>query len=157
MEDVVLEQVRYILSLNDKPSQEAQKQLTLIEQQVANVKSDKLAADTPLSELPLGIPAKYWLDLRGYDPVAAAKALPQPMLILQGERDYQVTMVDFANWKKALQSRKDVAFISYPALNHLFVEGKGKSTPAEYSAPGNVAKVVIEDIAKWIKHFRYVH
>jgi hypothetical protein len=44
-----------------------------------------------------------------------------------------------------------VTFISYPGLNHLFVEGKGKSTPAEYSAPGNVAKVVVDDIVKWMK------
>ena len=83
-------------------------------------------------------------------PPQAAKELPKPMLILQGERDYQVTMEDFAGWKKALGSRKDVTFISYPKLNHLFVEGEGKSTPAEYSMPGNVAKVVVDDIAKWI-------
>ncbi len=72
------------------------------------------------------------------------------MLFLQGERDYQVTMEDLAGWKKALGSRKDVEFISYPKLNHLFIEGKDNSTPAEYSAPGNVAKVVVDDIAKWI-------
>ena len=73
------------------------------------------------------------------------------MLILQGERDYQVTMEDFAGWKKALESRKDVTFISYPKLNHLFMEGEGKSIPAEYSTPGNVAVAVIDDIVKWIK------
>ena len=132
MEDLVLEQTRYILSLDGKLSPEAQKKLKEIEQQVANVKSAKLSEDTPKSELPLGVPAKYWLDLRGYDPATSAKELSKPMLILQGERDYQVTMEDFAGWKKALGSRKDVTFISYPKLNHLFMEGEGKSTPAEY-------------------------
>jgi dienelactone hydrolase len=151
LEDLVLEQTRYIVSLDGKPSPEAQKKLAEIERQVAKVKSHKLTADTPMSDLPLGVPARYWLDLRGYDPAAAARSLPQPMLILQGERDYQVTMEDFANWKKALGSRQDVTFISYPGLNHLFVEGKDKSTPAEYSAPGNVAKAAIDDIAKWIQ------
>ena len=53
------------------------------------------------------------------------------MLILQGERDYQVTMQDFAGWRRALGSRKDVTFISYPKLNHCFIEGAGKCTPAE--------------------------
>ena len=43
-----------------------------------------------------------------------------------------------------------MTFISYPKLNHLFIEGEGKSTPAEYSTPGNVARVVVDDIAKWI-------
>ncbi|HQU43542.1 MAG TPA: dienelactone hydrolase family protein, partial [Pirellulales bacterium] len=79
--------------------------------------------------------------------------LMKPMLFLQGERDYQVTMEDFTGWKQALAQRKDVAFISYPRLNHLFIEGEGKSTPAEYSTPGNVAKVVIDDVAKWIEAF----
>ena len=35
------------------------------------------------------------LDLKEYDPAASAKKLGIPMLILQGERDYQVTMTDF--------------------------------------------------------------
>lgn len=152
LEDLVLEQTRKLLSLDGKPTEEAQKKVREIEQQVARIKSPKLSEDTPKSELPLGVPAKYWLDLRGYEPARAAKELPKPMLILQGERDYQVTMEDFANWRKALGSRKDVKFISYPKLNHLFVEGegKGRSTPAEYSVPGNVAKAVVEDIVKWI-------
>jgi hypothetical protein len=71
------------------------------------------------------------------------------MLILQGERDYQVTMVDFAQWKSALALRNDVRMISYPKLNHLFMDGVGKSRPVEYTRPANVAQGVIEDIARW--------
>jgi uncharacterized protein len=154
LEDLVLDQTGYILSLDPKPSPEAEKKLKEIEQQVATVKSPKLTEETSKSELPLGIPAKYWLDLRGYRPAEAARDLSMPMLILQGERDYQVTMVDFANWKNALRSRRDVTFISYPKLNHLFMEGKGKSTPAEYSLPGNVSQEAIDDIAGWIEGLR---
>jgi hypothetical protein len=39
---------------------------------------------------------------------------------------------------------------SYPALNHLFIEGMGKSTPAEYNTPGHVSGEAIGDIAGWI-------
>jgi len=151
LEDVVLEQTKYILSLHGKPTDEEQGKLRELERQVAKAKSPQLAEDTPKSELPLGVPAKYLLDLRGYEPAKEAIDLRKPMLILQGERDYQVTMADFANWKMALGSRQNVQFISYPKLNHLFVEGEGKSAPTEYAAPGNVAKVVIDDIAKWIE------
>ena len=73
------------------------------------------------------------------------------MLILQGGRDYQVTMKDFQGWKDALSSQKDVEFRYYPDLNHLLIAGKGKSTPAEYMKIGHVAKCVIDDIANWIK------
>jgi hypothetical protein len=38
------------------------------------------------------------IDLRGCDPPLAARALALPMLGLQGERDDQVTMDDFAAW-----------------------------------------------------------
>ena len=98
-----------------------------------------------------GLPASYWVDLKGYDPAAAAKKLAIPMLILQGERDYQVTMTDFALWKTAVGSAKGVVMKSYPSLNHLFVAGVGKSLPSEYSQPGHVAPPVIDDIANFVK------
>jgi dienelactone hydrolase len=98
-----------------------------------------------------GLPASYWVDLKGYDPAAAAKKLGIPMLILQGERDYQATMTDFALWKTAVGSAKGVVMKSYPSLNHLFVAGEGKSLPAEYSKPGHVAQPVVDDIAKFLK------
>ena len=72
------------------------------------------------------MPAKYWLDLRGYDPAKEASSLKKPMLFLQGERDYQVTMDDFARWKATLGARKDVKLKSYPKLNH-FVRFPGKA------------------------------
>ena len=54
------------------------------------------------------------------------------MLILHGERDYQVTPEEFARWKAALGSRRDVTFHSYPALNHLFIAGTGASLIAPH-------------------------
>jgi fermentation-respiration switch protein FrsA (DUF1100 family) len=73
------------------------------------------------------------------------------MLILQGERDYQVTMQDFKNWQAALSSRSDVQFKAYADLNHLFMTGTGKSTPQEYQTAGSVAQAVVDDIASWVK------
>jgi fermentation-respiration switch protein FrsA (DUF1100 family) len=98
-----------------------------------------------------GAPASYWLDLRGYDPPAAARNVKQPMLVLQGERDYQVTVDEFARWKSALAVKSNVTFHSYPALNHLFIAGTGKSLPAEYETAGHVDEAVVRDIAEWIK------
>ena len=48
----------------------------------------------------LGSYASYWYDLEKRNPVAEASKLSCPLFILQGERDYQVTMVDFNNWKE---------------------------------------------------------
>lgn len=126
-------------------------ELEKIKKQVLRVKDSKLTSDTPSSELPLGASAVYWLALRDYHSTEVAIRFHKPMLVLQGERDYQVTMVDFEGWKKALGDRKDVKLKSYPKLNHLFMEGEGKAKPAEYETAGHVAQEVVDDIAKWIK------
>jgi fermentation-respiration switch protein FrsA (DUF1100 family) len=73
------------------------------------------------------------------------------MLVLQGERDYQVTPDEFARWKAALAGRTNVTFSLFPGLNHLFMPGTGKSLPAEYEQPSHVAERVVEEIAGWIK------
>lgn len=108
----------------------------------------------PLEGPILGASRSYWLDLRDQRPVDAARSLGQPMLVLQGERDYQVTMKDFAGWKQALAGRRDVTFKSYPKLNHLFVAGEGRSSPDEYRKPGHVAAEVVDDIAAFLKGAR---
>lgn len=149
LEDLILEQVTYVAGLQAS-SPETQKGVAQVQAQVARVKDPNLTPATPPSELPLSIPAPYWLDLRAYDQVAVARSLQMPMLILQGERDYQVSMTDFQIWKMALGNRSDVRLISYPNLNHPFIVGTGKSTPGEYQVPGNVDAAVINDVAAWI-------
>lgn len=150
LEDTYLDQMTYIFSLGGGPTEEQQKQLEQIREQVARVKHLYETPATP-ADLPLGVPAAYWLDLQDYDPPAVAKTLPQPMLILQGGRDYQVTREDFRRWQDALSPRPEVTFKIYPKLNHLFIEGEGQITPAEYQTPGHVSQQVIEDIAGWIQ------
>jgi len=141
LEDLLVEQVEYMGIKGDQ----------LERSKALQAKVKKLEPGDEDSPALGGLPVSYWLDLKDYDPAAAARKLGIPILILQGERDYQVTMTDFALWKAALGSSKGVAMKSYPALNHLFVAGEGKSLPAEYSKPGHVAPAVIDDIAKFIK------
>lgn len=147
--ELMVEQARYLAQADGVTSAEEQALIDQIEQLVARVAALR-PADASNPERILGAPASYWLDLRGYDPPAAAAQVKQPMLVLQGERDYQVTMEEFSRWKSALAGRTDVAFHSYPTLNHLFVAGAGKSVPAEYNTPGHVSEAVVRDIATWI-------
>jgi pimeloyl-ACP methyl ester carboxylesterase len=99
----------------------------------------------------LGIPLSYWRDLSAYDPVALAAELPQPLLILQGERDYQVTVAgDLARWQERFANDARATIRVYPGLNHLFIAGEGAPNPEEYFKPGRVDAQVIADIAHWI-------
>jgi dienelactone hydrolase len=140
LEDLALDQAEYV-GVNAKD-------LEGIKAAVKRVKALE-AGDADAPPL-LGMPATYLLDLKGYDPAAMAKRLTLPVLVLQGERDFESTMKDFALWKAGLVGRKDVIFQSYPSLNHFFVAGEGKSTETEYRKPGHVAPEVIDEIAKWI-------
>jgi dienelactone hydrolase len=151
LEDLVLEQFTYIYSLEGPLTAKQKEELADLKKKVMKVKDPKLSKETPSKDLPLGAPAVYWIALTAYNQKATAAKLKMPMFFLQGERDYQVTMDDFAGWKKALDGRKDVTFKSYPNLNHLFMAGKGKGKPAEYAQEGHVARKVVEDIAKWVK------
>ncbi|MGK5741791.1 alpha/beta hydrolase family protein [Micromonospora sp. URMC 103] len=128
-----------------------------ITRQAALVDSPDLSPSTPASRLPLGLPASYWLDLRDYDPVTTAAALGRPMLILQGGRDYQVTVrEDLSRWRAGLAHRPDVTIRVHDADNHLFFPGAGPSTPAEYDPPQHVDPVVVADVATWLDRGRRV-
>jgi hypothetical protein len=81
---------------------------------------------------------------------AAALVPPRPAFIAQGGRDYQVSSEDFARWQRGLSGRAGTTLRQYPALNHLFVAGEGKSKPAEYLQAGHVAEELLSDVAAWI-------
>lgn len=151
LERAMLEQTEYMAALDGTVSPEEQGQIDrmrALAAQVAALTSADAASKASIG----GAPASYWLDLRGYDPPEAAKAVKRPMLVVHGERDYQVTMAEFERWKTALGARTDVTLKSYPALNHLFIAGTGPGTPLEYSVPGrHVAEEVVDDIAAWIR------
>jgi alpha-beta hydrolase superfamily lysophospholipase len=90
--------------------------------------------------------------LNQYNPVETADNLSISILILQGERDYQVTIDDFNNWLNTIGSKENVDHILYPNLNHLFITGIGVPNPDEYLEEGHVEKKVIYDISNWIKN-----
>jgi dienelactone hydrolase len=148
IEDVALDQSEYLIHLKSDLGPKDEARLNQLKAEVDKVKKLELAADNPV--VMLGLPTAWWLNVKGYNPAAEAKRLGIPMLVLQGERDFQASMQDFALWKSALSGSGNVTFHSYPGLNNLFIEGEGKSTPAEYHNPGNVAPAVIDDIANWL-------
>ena len=148
---MILEQFDYLFSLDGNISTEEQKLIDQAKEQAAKVKA-LTADDLKSTTMIFGVSPAYWLDLRAYDPPEMAKRLRQPLLVLQGERDYQVTMEDFKRWQAALGTKSNVTLKSYPGLNHLFISGTGRSTPSEYEQAGHIDERVIDDIAAWIKN-----
>jgi dienelactone hydrolase len=150
IEQVIVEQVRYLASKGGAPAEEAAKQVSSVEAAEKQIESPDLKPGDTVSLLGSTTYGAYWLDLRGYDPVKTAAQLKIPILILQAGRDYQVTSANFDDWSKALAKRKNVTLKSFPDLNHLFMAGQGISTPAEYAKPNHVSEDVVNAIATWV-------
>lgn len=151
--DEMLRQLRYISGLDPKAAAQLKPQIEMIETQCAQL--PRLDARHPDAPGPLGLPASYWLSLRDYHAIAVARSLSQPMLILQGAADYQVTpRDDFSQWQAAFQHDPRVTLRAYPGLSHLMTPAGDPPSPADYTKPAHVDAHVIEDIAKWIKSRR---
>lgn len=152
IQDMLIEQMDYLYP--DSAVMEAKNYIEKkrIQHQAQYAKRKKLNPKTPTDSLPFGVSATYWNFLNQYDQVKTFIKVTTPVLVLQGERDYQVTMTDYRLWQAAAQKRKArTDFTSYPKLNHLFIKGEGRSVPAEYQQQGNMEATVITDIAHWIE------
>jgi len=150
-EEEYLRQMTYLLALDGLLSDDDKKRLDDIRVEAGKIKALK-ESDRGATPRLMGVTAAYWLDFRAHDPLVEVKKVARPMLFLQGQRDYQVQALNLDRWRKALEGRTDVEFKLYPALNHLFLEGKGIPTPEEYiQTHKSVAGEVVEDIAAFIR------
>jgi dienelactone hydrolase len=149
-EELWVEQLTYLASLD--PSDKKLPQI------IEDTKKAKVMVEDPalkpgqMLKLPIGgtMPSDYFIDLRGYKPAEVAAALKMPMFVVQGGRDYQVTVTDFEGWKRTLKDRADVKLQLYPDLNHAMTAGKGKSMPSEYEQPTHVDEHLVHDLADWV-------
>ncbi len=152
LEDSVVGQFKYFASL-DPTNAKLQQMVADAQKFKATVESPTLK-DTDDVATPFGasIPGAYFLDVRSYHPERVAATLTIPLLVLQGERDYQVTLADdFPAWKKALAQKKNATFKTYPTLGHAFTAGGATPSPADYAKPASVDEQVVKDIADWLK------
>ena len=80
--------------------------------------------------------------------------LEKPVLIIQGEKDFQATLEkDFAAYKELLNDKENVTFKVYENLNHLFVNsvyGNIMKAMKEYKVEQHIGENVIKDLADWI-------
>ena len=148
-EDLLPYQYEYLFGLDGKISKEEKEQIEQIKGQVQVVKKN-LTETTPATDLPLGLNAKYWLSLKDHHQTALAKEFKGPVLVMNGERDYQVPMTEYQKWQADLAGKENVTFKDWAILNHFFFEGEGTPNPDEYKNRSNVPDYVIEFVADWL-------
>ena len=100
----------------------------------------------------LGIPARYWKSLEEYAGMNFIGEIDLPLLILQGDADFQVYPdADYPLWQEALAGRENVQFHLYAGLNHMMMPTQGLRDLTEYLAPSQVSGAVIDDIAAFVQ------
>ena len=147
LEVLMREQVDFLYSLMPEISEEQQAERDALFSELDKLRDlDALGEEDAVS----GAFPAYWKWLADYDILQAAAEISQPVLLLQGEEDYQVTLVDFDLWKDALADKENWTMISYPGLTHPFTPGRKEEGAAAYTREEKVSPQVIQDIADFI-------
>ena len=147
--DVLMrEQYDFLYSLIPEISAEQQAEKDALFAELDRLQDlDALSEDDMIA----GVYSSYWKWLADYDILQAAEEMTQPVLLLQGEEDYQVTMEDFGIWKEAFGEKENWQMISYPGLTHVFTSGQKTEGSDVYSRSARMEITVIYDIADFIE------
>lgn len=149
-EVLLQEQLHYIFNEDSLINEMEQATLDQIENQIKALEELRKKGETE-NALPFGLSRAYWEYLNKYNQTAVANELNKSIVVLQGKRDYQVTVEDYELWKSTLQEKENVTFHLYDNLNHMFREGEGLCYPSEYELKSALPKYVVDDIIAWVK------
>ena len=96
----------------------------------------------------------YFKEMGEHPAPGFLKLSRKPLLILQGEKDFQASAsVDFAGYQTLLEGHDNATFKLYPGLNHAFVPALSddiNKARKEYAEERHIGDEVIGDIARWI-------
>ena len=108
------------------------------------------------TSLMFGTPIKlyYFKEMGEHQSTNYLKDLNKPMLIMQGDKDFQVSVEkDFNLYKEMLKDKANATFKLYENLNHAFVPsiyGNIMKAKKEYNVEQHICDYVIDDIATWV-------
>lgn len=147
--DLLAEQHRYVFGLDGVIDELEKQQLDIYTKARDYIKAPSFNSLSDYRRA-LQVYPPYWLSLKNYNAIETAKNLSTKIkiMIAHGARDYEVPISDFEKWKEALEDKAE--FFLYEDLNHLFIEGQGKSVPEEYLTEGSVSKDFLDDLINFI-------
>ena len=112
----------------------------------------------PEMEIQPGLTVSYMYDWDRYPMMDSLEKVRLPVIVLQGEEDFQATMEgDFLPLMEAFGNSARFTFKSYPGLNHLFMKTEIGvfHTTDEYQTEGFVAFETIETLLSWVRLLRW--
>ena len=147
MLDLIPEQMERMAGIQGVTPAALAARLEPINDLIARLRAGEDASD---STAILGAQAAYLRSADALDPVADARALQQPLLILHGGHDIQVTDADWQGWVDAFTDDPRITLKRYPQLGHLGIAADPDRPMATYQEPGVVDEGLIDEVARWI-------
>jgi len=152
--DIIIAQNEDVLSAMTKEQRAAQQPLLDVEVE----KLDALLKMTPeeaKQATVFGIPGYYLHEMQQYDPAGLLLEMKLPTLIMQGGKDFQVSVENGLDaWKKGVGEQDFVTYKLYPELNHPMMVYTGdpalQYTLQEYNTPANLDETVASDMINWV-------
>ncbi|MCH5264686.1 MAG: DUF3887 domain-containing protein [Lachnospiraceae bacterium] len=72
-----------------------------------------------------------------------------PLLVLQGEADFETPVSYYEAWQELLKGRSHIAYRSYKNLNHYFLPTRQQKDATDYDGSAVMGTAPIADIASW--------
>jgi hypothetical protein len=148
LEQSIVDQMQYLADADGVISDAEKRRRRLVAAQ--RLRQQAHGADMTSSATIGGAPASYWLDLQGYDPAALAATLKQRLLVLQGARDYQVTVADSNAGRPRSPSTRPRSSGCIPPSSSLPARPGQEPATREHRA-GDTFGGSHDDIAAWAK------
>ena len=140
------EQIAYLDSLGQIPEDQREAYDVILKDLDKLQDIDSLPEDEPVA----GAYPAYWKWFEDYDILQAAREITRPVLLLQGEEDYQVTMEDFGIWQEHFGAKENWTLKSCPGLTHCFTPGEKTEGVNAYLGEKKMDAQVILDIAEFV-------
>ena len=146
---ISMEQLTYILDNTPGVTPELRKQKLAEEQEMITA----VQTGGDLSSYPAQVRLPWTREFWTYDPLTTIRKVRQPILILQGARDRQITAEQADLLEKAAREagNKDVTKQILPNLNHLFLTAKTGGVD-EYSKleTSSIGEDVLKVLGDWL-------
>jgi hypothetical protein len=156
--DVILDQNRLALTKQGLAADEIEKQLKDVRAFLVRLASDEAIdpASASSPEAKQALASRNWFRSHAQsDPVANAKKVKCPLLILQGAKDFQVSPTkDAAVLDAALAGvlHPDHELRVLPGLDHLFKRTPGESSEiADYAASRPIDPAFLDALTEWLR------
>ncbi|PXF33981.1 dipeptidyl aminopeptidase [Mesotoga sp. SC_NapDC] len=144
---VIIDKQKYFASIYET---DRGQQTQLLTDYLQAALDGKLPPGTPV----LAATAGYYYELDRLNHIETIRELEIPVLIVQGDADFESTVQDYIMFMNALWTRINVYFQLLPGLDHYFMPVRdGLSTPDHYYEFRHVDRQLIDTMFSWIYIF----